>query len=256
MMTSVSSTRFLKYILSLIGMTNTVNSSCSFLTDSTCVIQKEDYMDEKYYHERWHDWMGRYKLAFCQLLTTVDEYPQVSDVIQGHYRHYEKNFYRKKKKGKVDDEVISELISIQEQAQKIVHALDQLRPSEQFARASDVADHLLNLSRLTLLHTHSSAFTLLAFLVIAEQSMDAPSEVRQHLFYHAKFGRVIILEMASALKNFNRSSVHLQEYWCRVSDTDWLDILKNVATVLARYDLTWEYGREYQDIIRMAERYY
>lgn len=285
-MTNISSKGFLRYILSLIGIipnpTETVSdeglqrspsSTCSFLTDSTCVVQEEDLTDGKGSYEEdekswaFHDFIGRLsKVALCQILTsTVADYPQVAGVIQDRYRHYEKNFYNKKRRQREkmmdysqnEDEFVAELMSVQERTRLITHSLSNLRPSEQFARAGDVADDLRELLQLTLhlFHAHSANFTLLAFILISQQALDSPPEIRRHLFYQTKFGRVLILQMASVLKNFDTTSF-LHHYWSRISDTDWLDTLKDIIHTLSRYDDSWEYKNDYQCIITMAERHY
>lgn len=222
---------------------------CQLLSSSAFVLQEEqdDQMEIQ-------DWLSRLsKMALCQILTTtIADYPQVADGI--YIRHYEKN-YRKKKRITPNIE-IEKLKSIQTKSRSIAHELDNQRPSEQFGRAGETADALQQMVRSLHVQSDQSFLTLFGLIIIAQESLLAPSEVRQHIFYHAKFGRTLILEISSVLKNFNYNNGGSDQYWNSFMDTSWLCDLQEICSRLSRYDITWEYRKEYSDVAIMAERYY
>ncbi|KAI8080799.1 uncharacterized protein B0P05DRAFT_459986, partial [Gilbertella persicaria] len=198
-------------------------------------------------------WLSRLsKITLCQILTsTMNDYPQVIDGI--YSRHYEKIYYAKNKPKEEDT-----LVMVQQKARSIAHQLDNLRPSEQFGRAHEVATQLQALVRSLPVHDHSSFISLFGLIILAQESLLAPTEVRQHIFYHAKLGRTLILEMSSLLKDFKSSmKVNHQHYWSSLNQTEsWLSCLEQVCSKLSRYDITWEYRKEYQDVLIIAERYF
>ncbi|KAG2212962.1 hypothetical protein INT46_008088 [Mucor plumbeus] len=222
---------------------------CQLISSSAFVLQEEqdDQMEIQ-------DWLSRLsKIALCQILTTtIADYPQVADGI--YIRHYEKN-YRKKKRITPNIE-IEKLKSIQTKSRSIAHELDNQRPSEQFGRASETADALQQMVRSLHVQSDQSFLTLFGLIIIAQESLLAPSEVRQHIFYHAKFGRTLILEISSVLKNFNYNNGGSDQYWNSFMNTSWLCDLQEICSRLSRYDITWEYRKEYSDVAIMAERYY
>ncbi|KAF7727860.1 hypothetical protein EC973_006973 [Apophysomyces ossiformis] len=163
-----------------------------------------------------------------------------------------------------ENDMAAEISSIQDRARQIVHDLDHLRPSEQFARAVEVADELHRLVRLTssTLHAPShghSLITLFGLLVIVLEGLKAPPEVRQHVFYHAKLGRIVILEMASVLKNYKGPALPPSQWSLLLSVFDngshWLEQLEQVCAKMARYDVTWDFRQEYEDVVTIAARY-
>ncbi|GAN04347.1 hypothetical protein MAM1_0061c03807 [Mucor ambiguus] len=222
---------------------------CQLLASSAFVVQEDQ--DEQLDIQ---DWLSRLsKMALCQILsTTIADYPQVADNI--YTRHYEKN-YRKKKRITPNIE-IEKLKSIQTQARSIAHELDNQRPSEQFGRADETANALQQMVRSLHIHSDQSFLTLFGLIIIAQESLSAPSEVRQHIFYHAKFGRTLILEISSVLKNFNYAHSGSDQYWRSLMKTSWLADLQEICSRLSRYDITWEYRKEYSEVAIMAERYY
>lgn len=222
---------------------------CQLLASSAFVVQEDQ--DEQV---DLQDWLSRLsKMALCQILsTTIADYPQVADNI--YSRHYEKN-YRKKKRITPNIE-IEKLKSIQSQSRSIAHELDNQRPSEQFGRADETANALQQMVRSLHIHSDQSFLTLFGLIIIAQESLSAPSEVRQHIFYHAKFGRALILEISSVLKNFNYNHTGSDQYWNSLMKTCWLTDLQEICSRLARYDITWEYRKEYSEVAVMAERYY
>jgi hypothetical protein len=246
----------LSYLLSLIGIVPITSEKqeeleekqvCQFLTDSAMIVSSlmiSEKQDEK--KNELEDWLSRLsKMALCQILTsTIADYPQIADNI--YNRHYQKTFQSKKKQ--------RDLVWIQNQAKMIAHRLDNLRPSEQFGRAAETADALQQLVRQ--LPRQSSTLTLFGLIILVKESLSAPAEVRQHVFYHVKLGRVLILEMSTCLKNFKHSThdnlINFNDYY----QENWFHCLQQICSKLARFDVTWEYRKEYQEVVIIAERYY
>lgn len=249
----------LSYLLSLIGIVPITSEKqlqdqekeqekvCRFLTDSAMIVSSlmiSEKEDEK--KNELEDWLSRLsRMALCQILTsTIADYPQIADNI--YSRHYQKTFQSRKKQ--------RDLTWIQNQAKAIAHRLDSLRPSEQFGRATEIADALQQLVRQ--LPRQSSTLTLFGLIILVKESLSAPAEVRQHVFYHVKLGRVLILEMSTCLKNFKRSThdatINFNDYY----QENWFQCLQEICSKLARFDVTWEYRKEYQEVVIIAERYY
>ncbi|KAI8638870.1 hypothetical protein BD408DRAFT_422389 [Parasitella parasitica] len=222
---------------------------CQLIASSAFVVQ-EDQDDQL----EIQDWLSRLsKMALCQILSTaIADYPQVADGI--YTRHYEKNYRRKQQ---ITSNIeIEKLKSIQTKSRAIAHELDNLRPSEQFGRAGETTEALQQMVRSLHVHSDQSFLTLFGLIVIAQESLLAPSEVRQHIFYHAKFGRTLILEISNILKNFNHTNSSNDKYWGYFRETSWLCELQEICSKLSRYDITWEYRKEYHEVANMAERYH
>ncbi|KAI8387473.1 hypothetical protein BD560DRAFT_309534, partial [Blakeslea trispora] len=206
------------------------------------------------------DWLSRLsKMMLCQILTsTINEHPHVgNEICNKHYKRAHSPI-----QSQWHDNV---LIMIQQKAKYIAHQLDNLRPSDQFGKAQKVAKQLQALIRSLPVHGYDSFVALFSVLVLAQESLSTPSEIRQHLFYDTKLGRTLILEIASLLKNFKpsfRKHVHPsmsmdQYYWSSVlkQEQSWLSCLQEICLKLSRYDATWEYRNEYQDVLVIAKRY-
>ena len=153
---------------------------------------------------------------------------------------------------------LQELDAIRKQAHAIVHRLDGLRPSEQFARSDEITHKLQHLVRLCVSTMHApvhgrSILALLGLLIIAQKSFDAPSEVRQHIYYHGKFGRVVILEMANVLKNFKGEPLQLDNLLVDLELRHWRDQLQDVCARMAKYDTEWSYRKEYENVVFMIQ---
>ncbi|KAI9488096.1 hypothetical protein BDB00DRAFT_748812, partial [Zychaea mexicana] len=162
-----------------------------------------------------------------------------------------------------EDGLLQELKTIQEQANQLAHRLDAMRPSEQFVHAAQVAQEFQQLIRLCvhLLHKNPLAATL-GIMLIVQQSFGAPPEVRQHVYYQAKLGRLVVLELESilnhhadylvscVLKDLDASTMS------NSANDDWLEQLEQLCTKLSRYDTTWEFRQEYQNVVRLAEQFY
>lgn len=250
----------------------TGEESCHYLTSSTFVIEEEKEQQQQHNEKSlsiahsndingMQDWLFNLpKMALCQILTsTIADYPQVADGI--YSRHYEKNFYKRKKTmvNNTNDD-LEELKSIQLQAHQIAHSLDNLRPSEQFGRASEVVNRLYELLHSIEVQRHSF-ISLFGLIILAQESLNCPSEVRQHVFADVKFGRAIVLEISKVLKNFNQYNAGDIKYkWSLLSKQQstlsWFDTLEIICTKLARYDVTWEYRKEYQEVILISKKYY
>ncbi|KAG0167676.1 hypothetical protein DFQ28_011326 [Apophysomyces sp. BC1034] len=282
--TATKPRRFLTYILSLLGLdgiafTRQHDVSCfssssgsSILTDSTLLVSHDDYLDEKgsiggwVYSDPWalQTWIGGLpKVVLCHILSaTAMQYPKICQVIEEHQGGM--NVPWMVTTTGLGNDMAREISTIQARARQIVHDLDHLRPSEQFARAVEVSEDLHRLVRLTsnTLHapTHGhSLVALLGLLVIVLEGLKAPPEVRQHVFYHAKLGRIVILEMASVLKNYKDSVLPPSQWSLMLSvfekNCHWLEQLEEACAKMARYDVTWDFRQEYEDVVTIAARY-
>ncbi|KAL0079902.1 hypothetical protein J3Q64DRAFT_1751699 [Phycomyces blakesleeanus] len=260
--------RFFSYLLALIGLDGYSRpkshefGTSSVLSDSTLIVSHADlydHCDEKLASSAWvfRSWIsGLPKMVLCHILSnTALQNPALCDQMMADYRPSAST---------PTPDRLGEILLAQERARSLVHGLDQLRPSEQFARAADIADELHSLVRLCSLTLHSSSqghslVALLGLLIIVQESLDAPPEVRQHVFYHAKFGRTVILEMAAVLKNHKNPPLSSSEWSAVVSILDppqsWLDSLANACTKIARYDVGWDFRNEYENVLDIARRY-
>ncbi|KAI7898756.1 uncharacterized protein BX663DRAFT_489715 [Cokeromyces recurvatus] len=268
------------YLLSLIGIKpiediyqHQKEEVCRHIEDSAFILEEKEEFNEKHTHSlistnEIQDWLSRLsKMTLYQILTSaMDEYPEIANCI--YQRHYEKRYFMSKgssyqRRNSSINEKLSQLKLIQLQTRTISHRLDNLRPSDQFGRASEIAEALQHLIRSLHLHSDQSFFTLFSLIILAQESLMAPSEVRQHVFYHVKLGRILILEMSTILKNFIYLPFvgnDLTDYWTQLGydpqKQDWLSCLEAICLKLARYDITWEYRKEYQEVITIAKRYY
>lgn len=197
----------------------------------------------------FQDWLGQLsKMALRQILaTTIADYPQIADGI--YHRHYEKTF----KKRKENDMI--RLQSIQLKARNIAHEYDNLRRSDQFSKAKETANALEQVLKGIHMKSDQSFIALFSIILLAQESILAPSEIRQHIFYVAKFGRILILELSSILKNF-KFDINKAHYDSLFRPESWFQVLEEVCTRLYKYDPTWEHRKEYQDVIIMAQRFY
>ncbi|KAI9274205.1 hypothetical protein BY458DRAFT_539497 [Sporodiniella umbellata] len=241
-------------------VTDIQSTDCNFLTGSTFIVpDKEDgkgvFKKSNLNEGVIQHWLNQLSNAtLCQILSSaISDHPQLTDTIRRSY------FGNKDKEGWVP-----KLSSLNQRAHTISHSLDCCRISDQFSRASEVAMslHLLLCQFTQDVSIHGpSHVALLGLVLIAQQSLDTPAEVRQHIFSHEKFGRVVILEMASVLKKFKLPLLPHSD-WHRINSqqkhqhSNWLITLEAVCLKLARYDVTWEYRKEYQDVPIIAARYY
>lgn len=214
---------------------------CEYLASSAFLLEP---INEK----QNNDWLFNLsKMALFKILTTtIEDYPQVANTI------YDKHFNKKK-----DD--VEELKNLRQQVRKIAHSLDKQRPSEQFGRASEISFSMNQILYSSMIEHQDSITSLFGLILLAQESLNCPSEVRQHLFSNAKFGRTIILEISKVLKNFNEYNCRdFNHKWSLISTNDdtWFDALQYVCNKLSRYDITWEYRKEYQDVIVISKRYF
>jgi hypothetical protein len=149
---------------------------------------------------------------------------------------------------------------IQSEANKIVHLLDNLRPSEQFGRSYEVGNLLHELLSIIQRKSYynSSFMSLFGLIILSQEALNCPSEVKQYIFTDIKFGRSIILEISKVLKNFkNQQFSDIKQQWMSLGNSlSWFDSLQFICTKLSRYDITWEYRKEYQDVVLISEKYY
>ncbi|KAI8069504.1 hypothetical protein BC940DRAFT_318346 [Gongronella butleri] len=177
----------------------------------------------------FYDWLRRLpRLALLHLLSSVQQPESMHSLLayqfdqeqqqqqqqhanhhDHHHHHHTSRLYQATDDHMTDatttpmEEAIRELAWIQMHARATIHQHDRLRPNEQFARVDQIADALMALIRLCAAHPTTSWQSLLAHILIASECLDAPSQVRQHLFYRAKIGRLLILEMTTVLKNYH-----------------------------------------------------
>lgn len=182
-----------------------------------------------------------------------------------------------------------ELVAIQEQAHAIVHSLDGLRPSEQFAREAEVAQELQRLVRLCTNTLYAapqghSLVALIGLLVIAREGLAASStEVRRYMFGGgaACLGRLVVLEMQAALKNYKVNPLEPSSSEQRGNEKyQWphllrvlsppksilaaadsrqqltwiIDVLKQVCAQMAECDPHWTFAQEYHNVVLIATR--
>ncbi|KAI7862521.1 hypothetical protein BDF14DRAFT_1696267, partial [Spinellus fusiger] len=254
--------------LSDASSTSTLASSStlatSFMTESTMMVSHNDLNekgirpDDDYYWTLQSWIMHLPKITLCHIISsTAQQHPKIyQQIVEEHCTGPPTH---------TPSEILCHLLTIKERAKVIVHGLDMLRPSEQFARAYDVADGLQCLVRLvtSTLHTPLQGHSLLALAglwVIITMSLEAPSEVRQHLFHHAKFGRTFILEAMSVLKNYKQHpDAHAQwittMHFLYPTHAEWVESLSQIGVRLARLDTSWEFRREYEEVTDIAKAY-
>ncbi|KAI7851629.1 hypothetical protein BDC45DRAFT_515474 [Circinella umbellata] len=214
-----------------------VNADIAGLFDEKCVQDPGIHMIP---YDTWslQTWInGLSRMALCQMITTTAvRCPriilQMIEEYQPSTHSHQKQEQEQTKKLKsfynhlIDDNKnqennsfchYQEILTIQKRAQFIIHSLDHLRPSEQFANEPELAQEIQSLVRwcTNILHTStrpsssssssSSLVALVGLLVIAREGLSAIPEIRKYLFGKAYLGRMVILEMSSVLKNFKES---------------------------------------------------
>ena len=173
---------------------------------------------------------GLSRMALCQIITStamkcprvvlqmIEEYQPSTKYYrkQGQKQTRSKSFYDHMMDDMKDQDNnnfyhYQEIVTIQKRARSILHSLDHLRPSEQFANEAELAHEIQCVVRwcTNTLHASQSASSslvaLVGLLVIAREGLSAVPEIRKYLFGKAYLGRMMILEMSSVLKNFKKS---------------------------------------------------
>ncbi|KAI8335888.1 hypothetical protein BC941DRAFT_429670 [Chlamydoabsidia padenii] len=271
-----ASQRFITYVLSLFdiqtpspqqeqqyestGLLSPTYSSSSnyFMTNSMVLVQRQ--VDYKYTYSPWSlgIWFkGLSKYKLYQMIMNLQPLRYTSSTTIPHTDDIPS-----------DNTMISpvnQLLSIQQQTHEIVHQLDHLRPSDQFAQADSITRSLHPLVRLST-DTLPWPFSLLALLTIVQEllNISTSAQLRRHVFYRCKWGRWIILEMATLLKTASlditiESTTTNQLLWDRLNhplqeQQHWiLAWLELTCTSMAKYDHHWKFKQEYQDVIEMAK---
>ncbi|KAG2220109.1 hypothetical protein INT45_005870 [Circinella minor] len=307
---------------------NSSKTNVSFMSESTLFVNADiaGLFDEKFVqdagihmipYDTWslQTWMnGLSRMALCQIITTtamkcpriilqmIEEYQPSTQYHQKlqlqeqeQTNNHPINDY-KNQENKNSFCHYQEILTIQKRAQFIIHSLDHLRPSEQFANEPELAQEIQSLVRwcTNILHTSttrsssssssssSSLVTLVGLLVIAREGLSAIPEIRKYLFGKAYLGRMVILEMSSVLKNFKESPLHsnsnnllllLPYQWSlllRILDppqhiiqasyhyqVSWLiQFLSDICHQMASCDKEWFYFQEYDNVITIATRNY
>ncbi|KAI8377820.1 uncharacterized protein BYT42DRAFT_571813 [Radiomyces spectabilis] len=287
--------RFLNYLLSLIGFDSSndeptissprssrsslasvpglTSSGSSMLSASTLWVSHDDGDVGKasgrgLYSDIWalETWItGLPKVALCHILSsTVMQFPELIQTIEddGHFE----GMIGPPSPHEVD--LADELQCIKKRAHQIVHQLDHLRMSDQFKRASEVADEMHRLVRLCSNTLHAaphghSLFALAGLICIVAEAALAPVEVKQHLFCTTKFGRSVILEMGSVMKLFKGAPLASSQKKALLDvlngDTDdesnWMNHLHHACAIMKHYDPHWDFANEYDQVSDIVSRY-
>ncbi|KAI9310563.1 hypothetical protein BX666DRAFT_1869350 [Dichotomocladium elegans] len=285
------------YFLSLIGLDRVTHSasflknaapslqasssSASFMTESTLVVNGSDVYDEKgrnnlttMAYDAWslQTMLSNLpKIALCSLLTsTALKYPKVMQMIAN-----EQPATWMLPKDDAQD-YVRETQAIKDQARRVVHSLDGLRPSEQFARETEMAQELQRVVRFSTNTLHASPqghslVALVALMCVAKEGLCALPEVSKYIFGRAHLGRLLVLEMAGVLKNYKASHTLLAQWPNLLSILDppkavvaaadpadqlaWLmDVLSEVCAQMHDCDRHWAFGQEYENVVNIAAR--
>lgn len=227
------------------------------------------------------------KVSLCNIIATMAaQYPKIMRLVEDQRPFQEANTVRWPYFASFCDMNVSymqdddahdivtmhcrELEAIRQRAHAIVHSMDRQRPSERFANEVAVSQELERLVRLctNTLHTASQGYTLVAMVglaVVAREALDGVSMMKRHVFSDALLGRVLILEMASILKNYKAPPPELQPgrlFEAAFPDQQddfglgcFVQLVTDVCARLAQYDLTWQYRQEYDSVASMAARH-
>lgn len=238
-----ASQRFLSYLLSLFDIhTQSVQdtpehesallspaiTSSSFMSDSIVMVQRHS---SKPTYKLWsvRNWVRDLAMMY-QVTTHHPSDPSASDSEENEPMRLASP--------------MKQVLLLQKHAHAIVDPISHLRPSDQFAQAAHVASSLQQLVRLATdtLRSHPT-LALVALSAIVQEPLKTPSsELRRQVFYRYKWGRLVILEMATLLKT---SSL----------DPTLIDMhrLETTCTNLAKLDPRWKFKDEYQGVVRMAQ---
>lgn len=228
---------------------SSASSTCSFLTGSTLFVDH----DEKEAFDKPAGFEGGWSvLTWIRSLTR----PSLCQVQ-----------WESMKRLAQEKEARRDLWMICGHAQQLTHSLDDVRPNEQFARAGEIAQDLEQLVRLCVHVLQQNPLGIVVgLMLIVQQSLRAPAEVRQHLFYQTKLGRLVVLEMMNAFKYHHqhqpphsdvlavlRFFVEQQEGPDKTKT--WVQVLEQLCIKLSRYDATWEFREDYSRVVALAESY-
>jgi hypothetical protein len=141
-----------------------------------------------------------------------------------------------------DSQTMHQVLILQKHAHAIVHPISHLRPSDQFAQAARVASSLHQLVRLATDTLHPT-LALVALLAIVQEPLKTPSsELRRQVFHRYKWGRLVILEMATLLKTSPLDPALID-----------MHALETTCTTLAKLDPRWKFKDEYHGVVQMAQ---
>ncbi|ORX53672.1 hypothetical protein DM01DRAFT_1407806 [Hesseltinella vesiculosa] len=263
-------------------------NSTSDLSESTLWVDDVPVMGNIKHPTPWafYDWLRQLpRLAFLHLLSnTIIQQPEWVYPLLVYQFDQERTLPPTCLQLESDDDqdIIQELAWLQLHARAIVHQHDRLRPNEQFARVDHIAESVLSLIRICAMHSTASSWpSLLALLLIAMECLDAPSQVRQHLFYRARLGRALILEITTVLKNYQEDPNDVQDVILPLTrqqlllarqffppastssptssayeDPDemhaWYITLQYVCGTMASLDTQWIYHQDYHQAVTIA----
>jgi hypothetical protein len=131
---------------------------------------------------------------------------------------------------------------VQAYTKSLVQLDDHLRPTDRFSQTHTITATLHKLVRRCSDH-FTDHTALLALLSIAEHCLATPSrELCQHLFYRAKLGRLLVLEMTSVVKRTPPTKAIDK-------NDDWIVLLERVCAALEKLDPTWVHVADYQWLV-------
>ncbi|CDS08815.1 hypothetical protein LRAMOSA10176 [Lichtheimia ramosa] len=256
---NIPAKRIFNYFLSLIGL----DQPPSIVHASSNTEQQQHHVNTTTTSpsslsaaDTWtlQSWVGGLsKTVLCQIVwSCMMEYHDLWPIISSE----QQKLLLQDEQKEQEEENIQEITSIEHHAKEIAHRLDALRPSEQFVHAAQVAQEYHQLIRLSSSLQHPLAAAV-AIILLIQQSLTAAPEVRQHVYYQAKLGRLAVLEIGNVLKRQvddpNRiTHPSLVAFLRRVA---WKEQLQDVCARLERYDTTWEFRHEYDHVVQLAERY-
>ncbi|ORZ02193.1 hypothetical protein BCR43DRAFT_481165 [Syncephalastrum racemosum] len=265
-----------------------------FLTESTLIVDQA--VTGAVGMTTYDDWTlqtwlsGLPKLSLCHILTNnLLQNPKVASFVESTrptpaaYEPYWPPLMRsfpttapldekKTAEDSVAEQHYQELVAIQSRARQIVHQIDAQRPSDQYASEEIIARDLRRLIRLctnTLYATadgHSMA-ALVGLLVVAQECLEAIPRLRRYLFSQAGTGRLIVLEMASILKNFKQPSAASSLIAQRAlllkilepppgHSASWFPcVIENTCLEMADHDREWVHKQEYENVAGIASQY-
>ncbi|KAI7884035.1 hypothetical protein K492DRAFT_174544 [Lichtheimia hyalospora FSU 10163] len=263
---NIPAKRIFNYILTLIGLDqppSIVHSSSNNEQQQLHVNTTTTPSSSLSATDAWtlQSWMGGLsKTVLCQIVwSCMMEYHDLWPIISSEQQKLLLQQQEDEQKEQEQEENIQEISTIEHHAKEIARRLDALRPSEQFVHAAQVAQEYHQLIRLSSSLQHPLAAAV-AIILLIQQSLTAPPEVRQHVYYQAKLGRLAVLEISNVLKRqvddpsrmLSVTHPSLVAFLRRVC---WKEQLQDVCARLERYDTTWEFRHEYDHVVQLAERY-
>ncbi|CDH56627.1 predicted protein [Lichtheimia corymbifera JMRC:FSU:9682] len=268
---NIPAKRIFNYLLSLIGLDQppsivyaSSNSEHQHHVNPTTTAPSSSSSSSLSATDAWtlQSWVGGLsKAVLCQIVwSCMMEYHDLWPIISSEQQKLlQQQQEQDEQKEQEQEENIQEITTIEHHAKEIARRLDALRPSEQFVHAAQVAQEYHQLIRLSSSLQHPLAAAV-AIILLIQQSLTAAPEVRQHVYYQAKLGRLAVLEIGNVLKRqvddpSRMLSVTHPSLVAFLRRVGWKEQLQDVCARLERYDTTWEFRHEYDHVVQLAERY-